>query len=315
MFVHLRGRATYSMLEGIGSHDEILTTAQSYGQDALAITDLYGMFGVVDFYNKAKKYDIRPLIGVEMPYTADIHDLSPKRDIVKTLWTITLLAISQVWYHNLLKIVSWAYDQAIDELPCIDDTVLQWYTTDVIVLLWWLYSHIYQLVSSYDDLTGASIYIDTLVNLFGQKHVICDITAQPYTIYTDLSMTNDYLMKLSQDRDMLSVVTSGFQYPTLTHKHAYETALAIKDNKKIYDPDHRVVSGEHHLLSEKEVISILSSNGYASDMIERLIVTTHEIADRCQIKIELWQMLSPNYETPDDIRTLYDMHQDDLIAE
>jgi DNA polymerase III alpha subunit len=43
------------------------------------------MYGIVDFYNKAKKYDIRPLIGVEMPYTADIHDLPPKRDIVKTL--------------------------------------------------------------------------------------------------------------------------------------------------------------------------------------------------------------------------------------
>lgn len=85
MFVHLRGRATYSMLEGIGGHDDILQRAEWYGQDSLAVTDLYGLYGAVDFYNKAKKYNIRPIVGVEIPYTPDIHVLSNKRDVIKTL--------------------------------------------------------------------------------------------------------------------------------------------------------------------------------------------------------------------------------------
>lgn len=54
MFVHLRGRGTYSMLEGIGSLNSIFQTAKDLGQTAIALTDLNGVYGLVDFYSKSK---------------------------------------------------------------------------------------------------------------------------------------------------------------------------------------------------------------------------------------------------------------------
>jgi len=32
------------------------------------LTDFNGVYGVVDFYSKAKTVDIQPLLGVELPY-------------------------------------------------------------------------------------------------------------------------------------------------------------------------------------------------------------------------------------------------------
>lgn len=54
-------------------------------------------------------------------------------------------------------------------------------------------------------------------------------------------------------------------------------------------------------------------NGYDQDLVARLIDQTYAVAQRCQISIDLGQMLFPNYETPDQIRVLYDAYQHDLI--
>jgi DNA polymerase III alpha subunit len=57
-------------------HNTIFQTAKDLGQNAIALTDIYGLYGAVDFYNKAKSFDMKPLIGVELPYTSHLSTLT-----------------------------------------------------------------------------------------------------------------------------------------------------------------------------------------------------------------------------------------------
>jgi DNA polymerase III alpha subunit len=49
-------------------------------------------------------------------------------------------------------------------------------------------------------------------------------------------------------------------------------------------------------------------------LIDEWIGNNVAIADRVHVKVKLWQTLFPNYDTPQDIRQLYDANKDQLIV-
>ena len=62
-FVHLHLHTEYSLLDGACRIDRLMDKISALGQKAVAITDHGVMYGCVDFYKRAKKKGIKPLIG------------------------------------------------------------------------------------------------------------------------------------------------------------------------------------------------------------------------------------------------------------
>ena len=58
-FTHLHLHTQYSLLDGFTVIDKVMKKASDLGMDSIAITDHGVMFGVVDFYKAAKKYNIK----------------------------------------------------------------------------------------------------------------------------------------------------------------------------------------------------------------------------------------------------------------
>ena len=54
-FVHLHVHSEYSVLDGLSKVGSIVNRAKELGQPAVAITDHGVMYGVIDFFNAAKK--------------------------------------------------------------------------------------------------------------------------------------------------------------------------------------------------------------------------------------------------------------------
>ncbi len=82
---------------------------------AAAITDHGNMFGALEFFELAKKYEIKPIIGCEA-YIApkSRHDRGLKADGEANgdedrSFHLTLLARNRTGYQNLLKLVSLGY--------------------------------------------------------------------------------------------------------------------------------------------------------------------------------------------------------------
>ena len=65
MFTHLHTHTEFSLLDGLSKIDPLMQRAQEMGQQALAITDHGALYGAIEFYQSAKKHEIKPIIGIE----------------------------------------------------------------------------------------------------------------------------------------------------------------------------------------------------------------------------------------------------------
>ncbi len=120
--------------------------------------------------------------------------------------------------------------------------------------------------------------------------------------------------EIAEKENIHCVVNNNYCYPNQKEKQAREVALAIKDGLKIYDETRRKPKGQFHIMSETEIRTILENNGYDKKTINQLIETNETIAHQIDVKIDLNQSLFPNYETPEDIKQLYNEQKDWLVT-
>ncbi|MEZ4277225.1 MAG: PHP domain-containing protein [Nitrospirales bacterium] len=64
-FVHLHLHTQYSLLDGANQLTPLFQQVKNFGMPAVAMTDHGNLFGAIDFYQKAKAHDVKPIIGCE----------------------------------------------------------------------------------------------------------------------------------------------------------------------------------------------------------------------------------------------------------
>lgn len=315
MFVNLRGRSTYSMLEGIGSMQSIVKQAQKLWQSAIAITDRNGIYGAIDFYRTTQSLGVQPIIGAELPYISHRNLIGSKRGVAENLGTLTLLPRSTSWYINLLHLISEAYNIAVDGFPILDNQLLSLYGSDMFVVVGGLHSYAYQAIDQHNNTDQVQHHFDEILKIIDEENVVITLTAQSYKSYPSLKALDEVCLHYATGTSLKLMTSSIFYYPYKEQKEVYETALAIKDNKRTYRNDSRKIPGEHHILSQEEVVMYLKANNHEDVLIDQLIATTSEIAKSIDIKLSIWQVLFPDYRVPDAIEKMYSDYQDKLIQE
>ncbi len=118
-FAHLHVHTEYSMLDGAAKLDPLFQEALALGQESLGITDHGYLFGVYDFYTTARKYGVKPIIGIE----AYLAPGTSRRDRTRVTWGtpaqrdddvsargaythLTLWARDNHGLHNLMRLGS-----------------------------------------------------------------------------------------------------------------------------------------------------------------------------------------------------------------
>ncbi|MGD9898264.1 MAG: DNA polymerase III subunit alpha [Calditrichaceae bacterium] len=91
-FVHLHTHSYYSLLDGISSPEELVIAAKKSGMKALALTDHNSLYGAIEFYQTAKKYNLKPIIGAQLR-------ISDGFDLI-------FLVKDDTGYRNLCNIIS-----------------------------------------------------------------------------------------------------------------------------------------------------------------------------------------------------------------
>lgn len=142
-FSHLHVHSQFSLLDGALRFDELFEFAHQDKMEAVALTDHGNMFGVLDFYNKAKEFGIKPIIGCEM-YIAPGNrtqkgttsgtddELPPYATARSGLSHLVLLCMNEEGYQNLCKLVSIGYLEGFYYRPRIDKEVLAQYSGGLI---------------------------------------------------------------------------------------------------------------------------------------------------------------------------------------
>ena len=130
-FVHLHTHSHYSLLDGLAKIDDLIARTKELGMDSLAITDHGVLYGAVEFYKKAKKAGIKPILGVEA-YVAPKNrsDKTPREKYNH----LVLLAKYNVGWKNLIKLVSRANLEGFYYKPRIDKELLREHHEGLIAL-------------------------------------------------------------------------------------------------------------------------------------------------------------------------------------
>src|SRR5512135_1972850 len=131
-FVHLHVHSEYSVLDGLSKVTSIVDRAKELNQPAVALTDHGAMFGVIDFFNAAKRAGIQPIIGME-GYLARRSRFD--KDVIKdkSSYHLLLLAQNMTGYQNLLSLASAAQLEGFYYRARVDKEILEKYSAGLIV--------------------------------------------------------------------------------------------------------------------------------------------------------------------------------------
>ncbi|MHC4661342.1 MAG: DNA polymerase III subunit alpha [Planctomycetota bacterium] len=124
-FVHLHVHSHYSLLDGVVPISQLIGTAIKNGMPAIALTDHGNMFGAVEFYQKATKQGIKPIIGCEFYVAPTDRKMKTRVDNMPAFFHLTLLAENMQGYRNLMKLSSIAYTEGFYYRPRIDRDILK----------------------------------------------------------------------------------------------------------------------------------------------------------------------------------------------
>jgi len=118
VFVHLHCHSHYSFLRGVASPEEIVAAAVEQKMSAVALTDTNGLYAAVQFYKLAQEAGIKAIVGVVLDVV--MHDggreiprlradnnyrLSARKDSFENI-TMVLLAVDMEGYSNLCQLVT-----------------------------------------------------------------------------------------------------------------------------------------------------------------------------------------------------------------
>lgn len=110
VFVHLHCHSHYSFLRGVASPDEIIAAAVEQKMPAVALTDTNGMHAAVSFYQKAKDAGIKPIVGVtldvEFRLSSGEFRKSKLENRNSASLPMTLLAADMEGYSNLCQLTT-----------------------------------------------------------------------------------------------------------------------------------------------------------------------------------------------------------------
>ena len=269
------------------------------------------MYGMVKFYQLAKDTGIKPIIGVELGFVMD-NDSQVQE---KQIGNIVILAKSKEWYQNLMELTSFANKEGNKGKPKIDLQALKKFWKEIVCIFGWANSWIGKMIALDEKESKMIEIIHMIQDTIGKENVYLEIIAQDYNETSESKKVNELLLALGEKEQIQCVVNNNYFYPSQGEKQAREVALAIKDGMKIYDENRRKPKGQFHIMSEEEIIEILEHNGLDKHTISQMIENNNTIAEWITTEIDLNQALFPNYETPDDVRKLYEENGNGLIVD
>lgn len=288
-FVHLHNHSHYSLLDGLTKLDEMINYAKEQGSPAIALTDHGSMYGAIEFYQKAKKAGIKPIIGVETYLAPGSRFDKNTREDARN-FHLLLLAKNEIGYKNLIKLVSCAHIEGFYYKPRIDWEILQKYHEGLIASTACLAGEIPRLITA-DKLAEAKKRIKEYNDLFGQGNFYLELMDHPEL--EDMDKVNRQLIEFSEELNIPVVATNDIHYLKKDDAEAQDILLCLQNKKKMTDTDRMkmIGSGDYSMRSNSEMIA-------AFKHIPEAIENTLKIADMCNLEIELGNTQLPHFNVP-----------------
>ncbi|HUA06165.1 MAG TPA: DNA polymerase III subunit alpha [Solirubrobacteraceae bacterium] len=283
---HLHVHSEYSLLDGACKIDALVERAAAFDQPAVGLTDHGVMNGAVELFTAARKHNVKPILGCEA-YVVDDHERRAPGRLDR--FHLTLLAATPTGYRNLVKLCSAGFLEGYQRgKPSVDMAQIGAHAEGVIVLTGCLQSRFCQLL-----LEGrpeqARAHADELIQAFGADNVYFEVQKNGVAAQ---DQANEGIVKIAREVGRPLVGTGDVHYLRREDYSHHAALLCVQTKSTLDQPKISFDANEFYLRSSEEMTQAFVEWPEA-------IATTLEIAERCDVELELGRQLIPRYPTPD----------------
>lgn len=296
-FIHLHNHSHYSLLDGASTIEGLVKAAASQGMPAVALTDHGVMFGAIEFYKKAKKAGVKPIIGCEAyivtkgsrkERSAEMPVKGRGRGVYHH---ILLLAKNETGYRNLMKLCTIGHTDGFYYKPRIDLEVLHQHKEGILATSACpggvVGAHLVN--GDYDEaLTAAGLYRD----VFGTDFYI---EIQNHGMEVEKPILRD-APRIAKELGLKLVGTNDCHYIKHEHAVSHNIMLLIPDASSTNVPDHttlRYGTDQLFFKSAQQMAEVFRD-------FPEAVRSTLEIAEQCNVELDLKTNHMPDFPIPAD---------------
>jgi DNA polymerase-3 subunit alpha len=289
-FVHLHNHTEYSLLDGASRIPAMVARAAELGMPAIGLTDHGVMYGAIHFYKACREAGIKPIIGCEV-YVAPRSRLLREGRVDRDPNHLTLLAANREGYLNLMRLCTVGQMEGMYYKPRIDKEILAEHAKGLIALSGCLQGEAASRIVD-GDIDGARESVAAYRDIFGKDSFLLEV--QRHGIDRQVEV-NAALAKFGEEFGLRLCATNDLHYVHRNDSEAHDVLLCLQTGARFNDPNRwRFSTQENYLKTPAEMIEAFA------DLPEAL-ASTIEVADQCDLKLDLGATLLPPFDVPDGL--------------
>jgi DNA polymerase-3 subunit alpha len=282
-FVHLHVHSEYSILDGACRIPALAAKAAALEMPAVSLTDHGSLAGAIELVKAAAKEGVKPIIGCE------VYVVDDRRKQEKGHAHLTLLAADNAGYANLIKLSSLAYLEGYYYRPRTDWELLERHAQGLIALSGCLSGRVSRALVEGRE-RDAEAELDRLEQIYGRDQVYVELQNAGLDVQQQLVAQ---LAQLAGRRGLPLVATGDVHYLDADDATSHEALLCIQSGDSLRNPNHwRFETNEFYFKTPAEMA--LDFPGH-EDALRRSL----EVAERCDVEIELGRIHLPRFPVPD----------------
>ena len=307
------------MLDAISTIDGLVNAAVEFNMPAVALTDHGVMYGIMEFYKKAKQAGIKPIVGCEvyvaqsgtrfdkgkkfLSRTSEDFDDEPENSDGLVSSNINyahliLLAKNEAGYRNLIKLTSAGHTEGYYYKPRIDLDVLNTYREGLVATS----ACAGGVISCYitrGDMKTAEKMTGVYKDIFGEDFYL---EIQDHGIEAERKVMNE-MPGLARKFGLRLIATNDVHYIKKEHAIAHNIYLNIsaKQSARSFrngdEPDVltnlRYGTDQIYFKSADEMCRLFKD-------FPESIRSTLEVAEKCNLELDTSANYMPNFKIPEE---------------
>ncbi|GAA4095796.1 DNA polymerase III subunit alpha [Nocardioides kongjuensis] len=292
-FVHLHVHTEYSMLDGASLLDGLFTRVNDLGMPAIAMTDHGNLHGAYDFYSKAKKYGVQPIIGIE----AYITPGTPRGERRRVRWGkgdaaeeggddvagggaythMTMWAESTEGMHNLFRLSSRSSLEGYYFKPRMDKEILAEHSKGIIVSTGCPSGAIQTRLrlGQWDEAVREAA---ELQDIYGKESVFLELMDHGISIE---KRVRDDLLRLGKELGIPPIATNDSHYNNPEDADAHDALICVASGKRLSDTNRlKFDGGGYYIKSAAEMRELWAGKFGMPEACDNTVA----IAERCSVE-------------------------------